>query len=614
MAAGVNRLSKTFVWILMGLLMLGLAGFGAVNMAGTVRTVATAGDHTVSVDEYARALQREIRAVEAQTGQPLQMSQATAMGLDQIVLARLIAIASLDHEVTELGVSIGDENLQQEILRIPEFQGMNGDFDREAYRFTLEQTGRNEAGFEADLRAEIARTLVQGAVMSGIEMPATMTDTIAEYVGARRSFTVARLTAEALETPIADPDDDRIRQFYEANQDRFTLPLTKRLTYALLSPEMLLDQVEVDEASVRRLYDERETSYNLPERRLVERLVFADDEAAQGAMAQLEVGGTTFEQLVDDRDLSLSDIDLGDVAAEDLGAAAEAVFGADVGEVVGPLPSDLGPALFRVNGTLAARVTEYEDVAAELRDERAAEQARRLIESRAEAISDLLAGGATLEDLAAETSMQTGSIDWTSDSTEDIAAYDEFRAAAEAITENDFPEVAFLEDGSIFAMRLDEVLQPRPEPLDQARDRVAAAWRQAETESALAAQAATLVTQLAVDGDFTATGLPHRVENGLTRSAYLDDTPDGFMTQVFEMEPGDIRVITGDGAALIVRLNEVLPAADTPELGELRGALSEQLNQALAQSVFDIYVRDTQTRARPTLDQRALTAVQTSFQ
>ncbi|MEY8842371.1 SurA N-terminal domain-containing protein, partial [Cribrihabitans sp. XS_ASV171] len=119
MAARVKTLSRTFVWILMGLLILGLAGFGAVNLSGTVRTVAEVGDETVSVDAYARELQREIRAVEAQTGEPLPMTRARELGLDRIALSRLIALASLDNEVGQLGVSIGDENLQQEIVGIP---------------------------------------------------------------------------------------------------------------------------------------------------------------------------------------------------------------------------------------------------------------------------------------------------------------------------------------------------------------------------------------------------------------------------------------------------------------------------------------------------------------
>ena len=168
MAAGMKNLSKTFVWILMGLLMLGLAGFGAVNLSGTVRTVAQVGDEVVPINAYVRELQREIRAVEAQTGQALQMSQAQELGLGQLALSRLTALAALNNEVAQLGVSIGDENLQKEIVAIPAFQGVDGNFDRETYQFQLEQAGMTDAEFESDLRKESARTIVQGAVVGGV--------------------------------------------------------------------------------------------------------------------------------------------------------------------------------------------------------------------------------------------------------------------------------------------------------------------------------------------------------------------------------------------------------------------------------------------------------------
>lgn len=614
MAAGMKNLSKTFVWILMGLLMLGLAGFGAVNLSGTVRTVAQVGDEVITVDAYARELQREIRAVEAQTGQPLQMSQARDLGLDQRALSRLVALAALDNEVAQLGISVGDENLQKEILRIQAFQGADGSFDREAYRFQLEQIGMTETEFEEDLRKETARTIVQGAIMNGIEMPAVLTDTLADYVLARRSFTVATLSADALDAPVPEPTDADIQAYYDANTDRFTLPRTKKITYAVLSPAMLQDTVEVDEDALRRLYEQRKDQYQQPERRLVERLVYPSEAEATEAKAQLEVGGVDFEQLVRARELELSDVDLGDVTRDDLGEeAADAVFAAEVGDVVGPLPSAFGPALFRVNGTLAAHNVTFDEAEPELREELAAERARRVIESQAEEYNDMLAGGATLEELAAETEMELGQIDWTSQSDEGLAAYDAFRSAAQAVGEGDFPEIGFLEDGSVFALRLDEELPPRPEPLAQARDRVIEAWKQEEIGKALLEKANTVVTSLAVDGDFTATGLPFRVENALTRTAFLDDVPADFMTQVFEMEPGELRVIPGQGAVFIVRLDEVLPPAETDEQRQMKDAVAAQLNQALAQNIFDAYVRDAQTRARPTLDQRALNAVQANF-
>ncbi|NOC82496.1 peptidylprolyl isomerase [Ruegeria sp. HKCCD6428] len=613
MAAGAKSLSKTFVWILMGLLMLGLAGFGAVNLSGTIRTIATVGDESISVDDYVRELQREIRAVEAQSGQPLQMSQARDLGLDRNALARLTALAALDNEVGQLGISIGDENLQQEIISIPAFQGVNGTFDRESYRFQLEQVGMTDSEFESDLRKESARTIVQGAIMGGVKMPATLTDTMIDYIGARRSFTVATVGTEALESPVADPTDAQIQAFYDDNGDQFMLPRTKQLTYAILSPAMLVDTVEIDDDALRKLYEERNDEYNQPERRLVERLNFPSEQAAKDALAQLEVGGTTFEQLVRDRDLELNDIDLGDVTREDLGEAADAVFAAELDAVVGPLPSVFGSALFRVNGSLAANNVPFEEAEPALREELATERARRLIEAQSEDINDMLAGGATLEELAEETEMELGQIDWTRDSDEGVAAYDGFRAAAEAVQEGDFPEIAFLEDGSIFALRLDEVLPRRPEPLESARDRVAEAWQQAEINKALREKADAILNQLAPDGDFAATGLPFRVENALTRTAFLNDVPANFMNEVFAMEPGELRVVSGNGAAWIVRLDETLPPADTDELRQLRDALSSQMDQALAQNIFNAYVRDAQTRARPVVDQQALNAVQASF-
>ncbi len=61
---------------------------------------------------------------------------------------------------------------------------------------------------------------------------------------------------------------------------------------------------------------------------------------------------TTFEQVVAERGLALADIDLGEQARDDLGAAGDAIFALDEPGVVGPLPSDLGPALYRMNAIL----------------------------------------------------------------------------------------------------------------------------------------------------------------------------------------------------------------------------------------------------------------------
>ena len=612
MAVGMKHLSKTFVWILMGLIMFGLVGFGAVSFTGSNAPVASVGNQEISMQEYYLALQREQRALQAQTGQLIPMAQLAALGMDRQVLNQLVLVAAIDNEVEQLGISIGDENLLKEIVEIPSFQGISGEFDRESYEYALNNAGLNERDFEDDLRRESARTLVQGAMMVGAEMPTTMRDTITSFIGARRSFSWVQLGNDETAMIALAPTDAELQAFYDANPDQFILPETKEITYVLMSPDMLIDQVEIDQQALQDLFQDRADQYQAPERRLVERLVFADEASAASAKAQLETGGTTFEALVDDRGLALADVDMGDMTIGALGAAGQDVFSAQVGDVVGPLPSTLGPALFRINGRLEARVTVLADVEAELRNELAIGRARRLIEQQSEEIDDLLAGGATLEEIAGETDMELGQINWTAESSDSVAAYNGFRVAAAAVTDEDFPAVEFLEDGSLFAIRLDTTLPARPEPLADAMTKALQGWNAEQRQNAITTEAKGILARVQTNGEFDG-NLTVTPETGLTRTAYIDNTPADMMIQVFEMEPGELRIVSDESSTVVLQLEEILPAGESTDLTALSDALQSQLNQALSQALFQAFTLDAQVRARPTVDQQAINAVQANF-
>ncbi len=353
-----SSISKTAVWILLGLLIVGLAGFGATNMGGNLRTVAHVGDKPITTQAYFIAMQRQLNRVREETGEAITFTDMQDAGLDRAVLQRLVTLRALDHEAAEMGLSVGDANVRDQIVGIDAFQSLDGSFDREAYAFALERQGLSEGEFEASLRDETARTLLQSAVINGVRMPPVFAETLVSYAGEERSFTWAQLDPERLETEPEPATEEDLRAFYEENTARFMLPETKRITYAWLTPDMVVDQVELDEAALEQAYQDRIEEFSQPERRLVERLAFLDEESANSAAAQLEVDGTTFEALVDQRGLALEDIDLGDVGRLELDAAGEAVFDAEVGDVVGPLPSPLGPALFRVNGDPSGAVGE----------------------------------------------------------------------------------------------------------------------------------------------------------------------------------------------------------------------------------------------------------------
>ncbi len=610
-----SKTSKTAVWILMGLLILGLGGFGATSLTGTVRSVGTVGDEDISVDDYARALQEELRALEAQTGQSLPFAQAQAFGIDRMVLSRLSTTRSLDAENKRLGISIGDENLRQELMNIPSFQGLDGSFDRDAYAFAIDQAGMNESEFEDSVREDTVRSLLQGAVVSGLVMPDVYADTVIKFVAEERDFTWSQLTADNLTTAVAAPTEAEVEAFYTDNQDRFMLPATRQITYAWLSPEMIIDQVEVDEAALQKLYDERDSEFNRPERRLVERLAFADDAAAQAAMEQITAGTATFSSLVEGRGLSLSDVDLGDVTKAQLGEAGEAVFLAPANGIAGPAPSTLGPALFRVNGILGAQSTSFDEAKDLLREELAAERARRLIDTQIGNIDDLLAGGATLEELAEETDMELGVLNWHPASEDDLAGYEGFRAVATEVTLDDFPQIEVLEDGGIFALRLEGETPSQPAPLADVAEDAAAAITAERTTEALKGLIETLKPRLNDGTSFTSFGFTANEEVDMDRAAFVPGTPPQFLTEVFEMEVGELRTLDSPEGLIVVRLNAVeAPATDDPEVTSLKAAITAQLSSGISQDVFAAYAQALQGMYPTQINQQALNAVHVNFQ
>ena len=222
--------SKTLVWILMALLIFGLGGFGITNLGGSATSVGSVGDKEIDINAYARALQNELRAVEAQTGQSLSFADARAMGLDQIVLGNLVTTRALDAETDRLGISLGDERLAQELRAISAFKSPDGQFDREAYKFALEQINMTEAEFETSMREESARALLQTAIVSGLSMPVSYGEVILNFVGEERDVTLARLEADDLAYPVATPTEDQLEAYYNANIEDFTRPAMREIT------------------------------------------------------------------------------------------------------------------------------------------------------------------------------------------------------------------------------------------------------------------------------------------------------------------------------------------------------------------------------------------------
>ncbi|MYA88309.1 MAG: peptidylprolyl isomerase, partial [Boseongicola sp. SB0662_bin_57] len=394
------------------------------------------------------------------------------------------------------------------------------------------------------------------------------------------------------------------------NPDPFTRPETKTIRYALLTPEDLAKQIEVDDEQLRTLYDTRADEFVQPERRLVERLVFTTETQASAARNRIDRNEVSFDALVAERGLDLSDVDLGDVTEEDLGDAAVEIFALEVPGIVGPLPSELGPALYRMNGILASRETTFENAREELRQEAALDRARRQILELVPEVEDLLAGGADMAMLAERTDMREGRIEWNEDVFDGIAAYTEFRTAAAQAGTDTFPKVAELEDGGIFAMIVDEIHEPELRPLGEVREDVTAALIRTRTEEALMAQAEELADQLRAGREMAALDLDLESDRDLRRNGFVDGTAPGFIEALFDMTRDEIRVLSFDGEAWLMRLDTITkPDPGSPGTAAERDAFAAWIATGLSGGILNAYTQALVEQAEVEVDQAALNAV-----
>lgn len=610
-----KKASNVFVWIIMGLLFIALAGFGIGSFSGGGSRVGTVGDIEITAEDYARALQDEIRARVAQTGTPVNLGDLRRDGIDQAVLQGLVARAALANEAQRMGVSVGDAEVARQITQIEAFQGVNGAFDREAYEFQLRNLGLDPADFEEDMRQDTARGLLQLAVVGGLSPDPQIAEALVAFQGQTRDFTMLAIGEGDLPGGLPDATEADLQAYYDENPERFTRPEAKRISYAWITPGMLLDTVTINEDAIRALYDERSSFFRQPERRLLERLVYLDTADAQAAADAIAAGETDFDTLVTDRGLALEDVDLGEVARDDLSAAAaEAIFGDTESEIIGPVESALGPALFRVNAVLEASEVSFEEAQEELRAEIASDSARRVIDDLREPVDDLLAGGATIEELADETEMVLDTLDYTPATQGGIAGYDAFRDAADAVQVGDFPEMLELSDGGLFALRLDEVVPPALPPLAEIRDEVEVAWRASTLRAELAERGNALIGQLATGAALEDLGAPDR-EQQIRRQDFIPDAPQTLVAQVFQLaEVGDVVLVPGGERAWIARLDAINPAArDQPDTGLLLDIVEQTVAQSMAQDIFEAYGQALQFDAGAEIDQTVINAVHAQF-
>ena len=614
----------TGTWVaqlFIALLVLSFAVWGVSDIFTGFRgdTVATVGDGRVSSQKFYREYELAKRRLSQQIGQPITDQQAQLFGIPGQVLGRLVSDATLDDRASTFAMGVSGDMMARQIADDPTFQGPDGNFDRGRFVQVINAVGMTEDDFVEDLRGSYVRQQLATALAGGVTVPDAYLRAFDEFAKEERDIAYVNLTTD-LVGEVPDPSEAELSAFFEDRKAEWRAPELRAVRIMAMNPADLADVTAISDGAAQEIYDNQlESRFTTAERRRVQQIVFADMSEATAAAADL-ANGKTFEDLMADRNLTVDDVDLGLTTRDKIvdPAVADAAFALAPDAVSEVIDGRFGPVIVKVTEIEPAVVTPFEDAKAEIKQELAEARAEQEISDLLDVIEDARAGGATLDEVAADYGLTIVDFKGIDQGGRDIdgAAVPDLpggRELVQAVYESDVG----LENNPLPAGRgfvwfeVTAVNAPRDRELSEVRDAVVTAFKQAEVDRQLLERAEAIRGKLAGGETLAevagAEGLTAETATAITRRSQPTPSLSAAAIQsAFHGPDGHMAVANGpdDAKTVVVVTSVTVPAyfSGTPE-GE---QTAEQLRNALANEYLQQYVGQLQTELGVLVNQTAL--------
>lgn len=332
------------------------------------------------------------------------------------VLNRLIGEVLIDQYLNRAGYRVSDELVMRIIRDEPEFQ-VDGEFSRERYYTWVTERGQTPASFERLQRNQLRQSQLQRGVAGTAFVTPAEFRRFLNLTSEERTIELATFDVDTIADTI-EVDDEAVRNYYEERPDQFRSQESVDFRYVELRRDRLRQQVEITEEELRSYYEDVSDRYlRDAERRARHILIqFGEDEAAAReqatALAERARAGEPFADLArqhsDDGGTAEQGGDLGMQPQSQLEPAlANAIFAMNAGEVRGPIRSDFGFHVVKLEEIATGGPLPFEDVRAELEGELRDREAEQLWNAMEDRVSDALFDAESIETMADDLGLET---------------------------------------------------------------------------------------------------------------------------------------------------------------------------------------------------------------
>src|ERR1700678_3703340 len=389
--------------------------FWGINWTLSAPTYAAKVNGTeVSADEVRQSYQQQLAQAERQSKGAV--SDAQRNDIKMRVLDDYVNSEALVTRANKLGYRVTDQQLLQDMAQIPMFQ-VDGKFDYSHAAAMLRAQGRSIPEVEGLFKRDVQlRQLDSALTLSSFATAAEMKQ-IRALTKQQRELAWLTLPAEKYASQ-AVPDDAALKTYYDAHKSDYMTPETVDLHYVEISLAQLGSKVNVDDAQLKAYYDEQKAKtpelFVQPEQRRVSHILFPvanpKDDAAVKAKAEEILkraeAGEDFSKLAKEFSQDPGSAQQGG----DLGWSerkawvapfADAAFGMKEGEIRGPVKTQVGYHILKLDGIQPATVKTFEQSKNDLETEYRRNEAERLFNNAQDQLADAALQNATDLDVAA---------------------------------------------------------------------------------------------------------------------------------------------------------------------------------------------------------------------
>ena len=392
-----NQTQSIFFKAFLVLLIIGFAAWGVGDLSGNSNqnSVLSVGKQKITSEEIIN----ELNKVRYRIPQRPSINEAIKNGVLNDVINKFEQEILINAEAKKLNLYV-PLNIQTMAIRNEQaFKDPLGKFSQVRFLKSLNNAGLNEKKYLDMINTE--------AYFKQLSMPISLNKTyntkivkkLIEWQNEVREIDYFFLD-KIKENKIKVPDANDLQVFYNEYKDLYKIPVTKNFKYIEIQPSDFKKKITVNDKKIKEIYESEITKYTSNEERSLYQVISQDIDKANAFIKKLKENNDFVKLAKDHFSLNKEDIDIGFVKKSELPKETKKqIFDGKTKDVIGPIKTKFGYAIYQLNTINPKKTTSYKDAYAEIKRELLNELSLELLYKDISSIEELIDQGDNLEQI-----------------------------------------------------------------------------------------------------------------------------------------------------------------------------------------------------------------------